>query len=98
MTSWPVLPPWSSRTTTSAISSGVTNSICSPVVMAAELLEGEDAVLPGVDEDVLEVSRPWPRPRDGSSDRKREPGTRASASSRSTSTRGTGRPPRSTSP
>ena len=34
MTSWPVLPPTSSRTTTSAISSGVTNSICSLVVMA----------------------------------------------------------------
>ena len=34
MTSWPVLPPSSSRATTSAISSGVTNSICSPVVMA----------------------------------------------------------------
>ena len=35
ITSWPVLPPSSSRATTSAISSGVTNSICSPVVMAA---------------------------------------------------------------
>ena len=34
MTSWPVLPPSSSRASTSAISSGVTNSICSPVVMA----------------------------------------------------------------
>ena len=73
MTSWPVLPPRSSRATTSAISSGVTNSICSPVVIA---LNSSREKIPFSPVSMKTLCRVWPvgRPRAGSRGRKATPG------------------------
>ena len=66
MTSCPVLPPSISKhQVRRAISSGVTNSICSPRGDGAELLEAEDAVLAGVDEHALERLVPHAAPPPG---------------------------------
>ena len=95
MTSCPVLPPSSSRASTSAISSGVTNSICSPVVIALNSSSEKMPFSPVSMKTLLSV---WPvaPPREGSSGRKDAPGTRASASPGSK--RATGRPARRISP
>ena len=73
MTSWPVLPPRSSRATTSAISSGVTNSICSPVVMALNSSREKMPFSPVSMKTLFRVS-PVGRPRAGSRGRKCAPG------------------------
>ncbi len=97
ITSWPVLPPISSRATTSAISSGVTNSICSLVVMAANSSREKMPFSP-VSMKTLSRLEPVGRPRAGSTGRKARPGSSDSASPRSTACSVTGRPARSTSP
>ena len=79
MTSWPVLPPISSRTTTSAISSGVTNSICSPVVIA---LNSSSEKMPFSPVSMKTLCSVWPVecPWAGSSGRNDWPGVNASGS------------------
>ena len=79
MTSWPVLPPTISRATTSAISSGVTNSICSPVVIALNSSSEKMPFSPVSMKTLFSVS-PVGRPRAGSRGRKEPPGTSASGS------------------
>ena len=97
MTSWPVFPPISSRATASAISSGVTNSICSPVVM---VLNSSREKMPFSPVSMKTLFRLWPvgLPRAGSRGRKARPGRRGSESSSDTSCSDTGRPPRRISP
>src|SRR4029453_3859483 len=93
----PPHPPPGSRATASAISSGVTNSICSPVVM---VLNSSSEKIPFSPVSMKTLFRLWPvgRPREGSRGRKASPAARGAASSKETSCRATGCPPRRISP